>query len=137
MKNNVEVLCHSSIRIVGSKIIYIDPFKIDKNYGDADYIFCTHSHFDHFSKEDIEKLKKQDTIIITVESSKKDALKIVNDETKVITVLPENHYKINDIEFETTYAYNENKEFHLKENNWVRIYYNVRWRKLLHCRRYG
>ena len=55
MENNLEVLCHSSIRISGEKIIYFDPFKIEKNYNDADYIFCTHSHYDHFSEEDIRK----------------------------------------------------------------------------------
>ena len=50
MLENLEVLCHSSIRITGSKTIYVDPFRIKENYKDADYIFCTHSHYDHFSK---------------------------------------------------------------------------------------
>ena len=49
----VEVLCHSSIRIEEGIVIYIDPFKINKDYHDADYIFFTHSHYDHFSPEDI------------------------------------------------------------------------------------
>lgn len=30
MLDNIEVLCHSSIRISKNKVIYIDPFKIDK-----------------------------------------------------------------------------------------------------------
>lgn len=30
MLENIQVLCHSSIRICKEKIIYIDPFKIDK-----------------------------------------------------------------------------------------------------------
>lgn len=136
MKNKVEVLVHSSIRIEGSKIIYIDPFRIDKNYNDADYVFCTHSHYDHFSKEDIEKVIKEDTTIVTTEDSKQDAINIVKDEKRVITVRPENSYKVNGIEFKTTYAYNENKAFHPRENNWVRIYNKIRWRKLLYCRRY-
>lgn len=55
----VEVLCHNSIRITEDVIIYIDPFKINKEYHDADYIFFTHSHYDHFSPEDIEKVKKK------------------------------------------------------------------------------
>ena len=32
MLKDIEVLCHSSIRIDKEKIIYIDPFKIEKNY---------------------------------------------------------------------------------------------------------
>lgn len=86
MKNKVEVLCHSSIKITGNKVIYIDPYKIDKKYQDADYIFCTHSHYDHFSKQDIEKIIKSNTIIITVKSSMEDAIDITNDESKVIIV---------------------------------------------------
>lgn len=119
MENKAKVLCHSSIQINGSKTIYIDPFKIDKNYNDADYIFCTHSHYDHFSREDIEKVIKEETIIITVESSKEEALEIVRNEKRVIIVEPNNKYKVQDIEFETTYAYNENKKFHPKEEKWV------------------
>lgn len=136
MKNKVEVLIHSSIKITGSKIIYIDPFRINRNYNDADYIFCTHSHYDHFSREDIEKVIKEDTVIVTVDSSKEDAINIVKDEKRVVIVCPDNCYTIDGIEFETTYAYNENKAFHPKENNWVRIYYKLRWRKLLYCRGY-
>ena len=32
MLENIEVLCHSSIKISKEKIIYIDPFKIEKEY---------------------------------------------------------------------------------------------------------
>ena len=54
MLEYIEVLCHSSIKINKEKVIYIDPFKIDKNYNDADMIFVTHDHYDHYSEEDIE-----------------------------------------------------------------------------------
>ena len=64
MLNNIEVLCHSSIRINKEKVIYIDPFKINKKYNDADIIMITHDHYDHYSEEDIEKVMKLDTIIV-------------------------------------------------------------------------
>ena len=56
MIENIEVLYHSSIRISKNKIIYIYLFKIDKNYNDADIVFITHDHFDHYSEEDIDKV---------------------------------------------------------------------------------
>lgn len=124
MLENLEVLCHSSIRITGSKTIYVDPFRIKENYKDADYIFCTHSHYDHFSKEDIEKLLKDTTIIITVESSKDDAVEIVGKD-RVIIVKPDNEYNINDLSFKTTYSYNLNKNFHPKENQWIGFIINL------------
>lgn len=122
MTKNIEFVKHNSIKIKGSKIIYIDPYKIEDACNDADYIFCTHSHYDHFSPEDITKVMKNDTIIITVKDAKADAEKLVNN---VMIVEPNNEYKIDDINFKTTYAYNENKQFHPKENGWVGFIINL------------
>ena len=61
MIRSYNVLCHSSIKIKASKTIYFDPFKINQEFHDADYIFCTHSHYDHFSPEDIRKVIKEKT----------------------------------------------------------------------------
>jgi L-ascorbate metabolism protein UlaG (beta-lactamase superfamily) len=67
MLENVEVLYHSSIKIKDNKIIYIDLFKIDKDYNDADIVFITHDHFDHYSEEDIDKVINENTTIIIPE----------------------------------------------------------------------
>lgn len=75
MLENIEVLCHSSIKINEGKVIYIDPFKIDKDYNDADIIFITHDHYDHYSEEDIDKIKKENTIIIIPKKMLDKALK--------------------------------------------------------------
>lgn len=114
----VEVLCHNSIRITEDVIIYIDPFKINKEYHDADYIFFTHSHYDHFSPEDIEKVKKESTVFIVTEDIKENAEKLFNKEN-VFTVIPNENYHVYGLDFKTTYAYNVNKAFHPKENRWV------------------
>ena len=57
MIDNIEVLCHSCIKISGDKTIYIDPFRIEEEMKDADLIFVTHNHYDHYSEDDIEKIK--------------------------------------------------------------------------------
>lgn len=114
----LEVLCHNSIRIEEDRIIYIDPFKIDKPYKDADYVFCTHSHYDHFSPEDIEKVKKDNTVFIVTEDIKEKAETLYGKEN-VFAVEPDNIYHINGLCFKTTYAYNIDKAFHPKENKWV------------------
>ena len=71
MLENIEVLYHSSIRISKGKIIYIDPFKIDKNYNDADIVFITHDHYDHYSEEDIDKVINKNTTIIVYYSTRR------------------------------------------------------------------
>lgn len=116
--NKFDVNFNNSIKLMGSKIIYIDPYKIKDALHDADYVFCTHSHYDHFSVEDIKKVIKNSTKLITVESSKKDAINLVGGEN-VLIVKPNENYKIDELEFSTTYAYNVDKQFHPKSNGWV------------------
>jgi L-ascorbate metabolism protein UlaG (beta-lactamase superfamily) len=119
MLENIEVLCHSSIKFNKEKVIYIDPFKIDKNYNDADIIFITHDHYDHYSEEDIDKVKKDNTIIVAPEELYK---KIINQgfrEDFIIPVEPDESDIASDIQFETIPAYNTNKQFHPKGNNWL------------------
>ena len=86
MLENVEVLYHSSIKIKDNKIIYIDPFKIDKDYNDADIVFITHDHFDHYSEEDIDKVINENTIIIIPEELLTKILRKGINKNAVITV---------------------------------------------------
>ena len=119
MLENIEVLYHSSIRISNNKVIYIDPFKIDKNYNDADIVFITHDHYDHYSDEDIDKvINENSTIIIPEELLTKLLRKGIN-KNAIITVEPNEKYMVQGIKFETIPSYNTNKTFHPKENGWV------------------
>lgn len=119
MLENIEVLCHSSIKINKEKIIYIDPFKINKSFNDAEIIFITHSHYDHYSEEDINKIKKKDTIIIAPKDVTEKLLQEGYKRESIIAVEPNKEYKVEGIKFETVSAYNIDKQFHPKENEWV------------------
>ena len=119
MLENIEVLYHSSIRISNNKVIYIDPFKIDKNYNDADIVFITHDHFDHYSEEDIDKVINENTTIIIPEKLLTKLLKKGINKNAIITVEPNEKYMVQGIKFETIPSYNTNKTFHPKENGWV------------------
>lgn len=110
----IEINCHSSIKISKEKIIYIDPFKIQKEIHDADIIFITHEHYDHYSTEDIEKIEKQDTIIVAPKT-----VKALSKMKNVIMVEPNNTYEVNGIKIETVPSYNINKQFHPKKSEWV------------------
>ena len=101
----------SSIKIGN---IYFDPFKIEKEYHDADYIFITHSHYDHFDIESINKVKNDNTIIIIP-----DDPDIKSKLSNYQVLLPNNTYEINNIIVDTIPSYNVNKRFHPKENNWL------------------
>ena len=119
MLENIEVLYHSSIRINKEKTIYIDPFKIDRNYNDADIVFITHDHYEHYSEEDIDKVINENTIIIIPEELLTKLLRKGINKNAIITVEPNEKYMVQGIKFETIPAYNTNKTFHPKENGWV------------------
>ena len=114
MLGNIEVLCHSSIKFSKEKVIYFDPFKIESNCNDADIIFITHDHYDHYSPEDIKKVIKEDTIIVAPKT-----IKELNNKENIIFVEPNKTYNIKGYKMDTIPAYNINKHFHPKENNWV------------------
>ena len=125
MLENIEVLCHSSIKFNKGLIIYFDPFKINENYHDADIIFITHSHYDHYSEEDISKVIKDNTTIVVPKDLEDRALQFGFAKEHIIVVSPNEEYSVLGINFKTIPAYNTNKNFHPKSNEWVGYIVNL------------
>ena len=119
MLENIEVLYHSSIRINKEKVIYIDPYKIDKNYNDADIVFITHDHYDHYSEEDIGRVANENTMFVAPKDLYDKLVRKGINENLIVAVEPNKEYFVKKIKFETVSAYNVNKKFHPKENGWV------------------
>ena len=96
-------LGHASIRIGGpSGVIYIDPWKL-KSFQPADIILISHEHYDHFSKEDVEKLRTKATVIVTTPAV---AAQLTGD---VRAVRPGETVTVKGIKIEAVAAYNVNK----------------------------
>ena len=119
MLDNVEVLIHSSIKINKGLVIYFDPYKINKDYNDADIVFITHSHYDHYSEDDLKKVIKDNTIIVIPSDLEEKTIEFGFDKEHIIVVKPSGEYNVLGINFKTIPAYNTNKNFHPKVNNWV------------------
>lgn len=112
--DNIFINAHSSIQIEN---IFFDPFKITDDSKKASVIFITHTHYDHLSIEDINKVITYDTIIVAPHDAK-DTLQ-EHYSNKVYYVKPNEILNINNIKIKTFPAYNTNKNFHKKEYNWV------------------
>jgi L-ascorbate metabolism protein UlaG (beta-lactamase superfamily) len=111
---HIHWLGHSAFRIEdGNTQIYIDPFKLPTNLPKADIIFITHAHYDHFSVDDIARIKKDSTIFVAT----KDVTSQIGKGT--ITVVPGQNYTVGSLKVMTVPAYNLDKKFHPKGNNWV------------------
>lgn len=64
MKPEITVNTQSSIRIQDAGLtVRFDPFRIAGAPHDADVIFITHAHYDHFSPEDIRKVSRAGTVL--------------------------------------------------------------------------
>lgn len=108
----------SSIRIEGSKILYFDPLEVEALH-DADYIFITHPHFDHFSLLSILEIKKENTVIVTTKDIVEELLSVGFQEEYILVVKPLENHVLKNLEFQTIPAYNLHKRNHTKENGWV------------------
>ncbi len=66
MLSQIHWLGHDSFRIDGKgAVIYLDPYKLEDG-PKADLILITHEHGDHASPEDVARIRKDDTVIVTI-----------------------------------------------------------------------
>ncbi len=119
MYDEVQVLTHSSIRISKGVTVYFDPYEVDRTYADADIIFITHDHYDHYSPKDIAKVKNSSSVLVCPASMEASLLNSGVDEEFIELVEPGDQLEINDIEIEVVPAYNIDKQFHPQKNKWV------------------
>ncbi len=113
VKDKIKWLGHASFRIDGTDAtIYIDPWKL-KNPVPADIVCVTHSHFDHLSEEDINLIKKPTTIIVGPSDCR------ANFGNAFKPIKPGENITLGKVKIEAVPAYNTDKDFHPKSNNWV------------------
>ena len=127
MAVEITWLGHASFRLASPGcVVYIDPWKIAGRPRDADVVFVSHSHRDHLSPPDVQRVGKDDTTIL----APPDAAASL---APARTISPGETIQIGELTVETTPAYNVGKAFHPKNRNWcgavftlagVRIYYS-------------
>lgn len=112
-------------------IIYIDPYQLEDSEK-ADIILITHSHYDHCSISDIQKILKNDTVIVApVDCTSKFAGKIEN-KNEVISS-PGKNFSLSNIKITAVPAYNVGKQFHPKENAWTGYIIDLNGVKIYHA----
>ena len=132
----LEWLGHSGFRIgVGKASIYIDPYRIGRDAPPADLVLITHQHYDHFSIQDLERLRKDDTRLIAPPAVAERL------EGNVSSVRPGDVVEtdVYGVDVRAVPAYNTSKRdgeglpFHPREAGCVGYELNVRGERLYHA----
>ncbi len=105
--------------------IFIDPYNLPDDINiRADYILFTHSHFDHLSFEDLEKISTKNTPMFAPSDVYSKLLD--KDYKNISKVKPFEKIRIRNIDIETVPMYNIVKtQYHPKENNWVGYVFTI------------
>ncbi|MBU3907059.1 MAG: MBL fold metallo-hydrolase [Nanoarchaeota archaeon] len=111
-------LGHSGFLLKNSKTIYIDPYNIKEGSEKADIILITHSHYDHCSMADINKILKEGTKVLVPADCQSNFTKF-KIPINITIVEPNQQIVLNDIKILTFPAYNIDKPFHSKDEGWV------------------
>ncbi len=123
MKNfvmqNIKWFGQYSLQInVNGLTVFIDPFNLPENYNQkADLVLITHSHFDHLSFDDLQKVVRENTYIYAPSDAYE---KLKNKGYKnLVKVEPQMEFTFKNLKFETVPMYNIVKtQYHPKENKW-------------------
>jgi len=132
MVENIHWLGHASFRIeLDGLVVYIDPWQL----GDcpkADIILITHEHQDHCSPDDVAKIQKADTVIVTIGAA---AQKLKG---QIEIVVPGDSLDVKGVSIETVPAYNLTKfrspgnPFHPKEAGHVGFIITLGGQRIYH-----
>ena len=114
----IKWLGHAGFLIKNSSVIYIDPYNISDGNEKADFIFITHSHYDHCSLADINKIVKEGTKIICTPDCQSKIAKI-NIPIKMEIAELGKEFNFSNLKISTIPAYNTDKPFHPKDEGWV------------------
>ena len=121
----VQWLSHASFRISNQAIVYIDPWKLSDAPHDGDVILVSHSHYDHYSAEDIANVSGPQAKLIAPAD-------VVSEHGSGDVITPGQTIELDQLSITAVAAYNPSKQFHPKGNKWVgfivkidgkRIYY--------------
>ena len=100
-----------------TKKIAIDPYNLSNAVPKVDLILITHSHYDHCSIKDIEKVSRDGTIIIIPADAQSKITKVNNVNMQIIEIGEE--ISFDSIKVEAIPSYNVNKDYHPKREGWL------------------
>lgn len=82
---DIDFLGHAGFLVrFKSKIVVVDPYHVSDSLPKADIILITHSHNDHCSIRDIQKLSRKGTIVLCTVDCQSTLMKVKNVEVHIV-----------------------------------------------------
>ena len=113
MPLQIHWIGHASFRLASEDtVLYIDPWKLSSAKADANLVFVSHSHFDHWSADDVTAISREDTTVI-------GPADVVESVPGGRGLRPGERIESAGACVEGIRAYNVDKDFHPKANDWL------------------
>ncbi|MFH1146718.1 MAG: MBL fold metallo-hydrolase [Pseudomonadota bacterium] len=128
VSRNLFWLGHDSFLLMtAGRAVYFDPFQLSENLPPAELILISHEHFDHCSPEDVGKIRRGKTAIVTDRAA---AAKLKGN---ITIVQPGQQITIEGISIETVPSYNTDKKFHPVSAAWLGFIVTVNGVRVYHA----
>jgi L-ascorbate metabolism protein UlaG (beta-lactamase superfamily) len=123
-------LKNSSFLYDGDIKIYLDPWGVPDGAPQADVVFVTHPHDDHFSAEDIEKVREEHTLVATTA----DVAKELSGSVEIVS--PGDALELAGISVDVVSAYNsapDRQNLHPRAKGWVGYVFTLEGARIYHA----
>ncbi len=110
--------------------IIIDPFQLEEDLP-AGIVLVTHPHFDHLDLESLQHVVTPETIIIATADAHSKLSKLNPREIRLVK--PGESITIGDVTIRAHPAYNLDKPYHPRENDWVGYHITLNGRSVYHA----
>jgi len=123
----IKWLGHASFKISTEKVkLYIDPWKLVHPAADATIVLVSHSHFDHYCPEDIDKISTADTQLIAPAD-------VVEQQDAGRVLKPGEVVERSEATVTGVVSYNPKKQFHPLEKNWLGFIIEIDGRRIYYA----
>jgi L-ascorbate metabolism protein UlaG (beta-lactamase superfamily) len=113
MPLQIHWIGHASFRLASEDaVLYIDPWKLSSAQPDADLVFVSHAHFDHWSADDVAAVSRDTTTVV-------GPADVVASLPGGSVLRPGDRIESAGACIEGVRAYNLDKDFHPKANDWL------------------
>ena len=111
--------CCDDVAQGAPRVVYVDPFHVEGAPHDASLVLVTHSHYDHLDPASLNAVANADTWFAAPADTVGEMIAAGVPMNRIVSVMPGESYEIAGLPVQTVAAYNMNKQFHPRANQWV------------------